>query len=324
MAAGLAGLLARAEHRAAPPLDYAVAGQRLRVHYADEALREVLAPALGHLREPVSGHAGLRLFVLVGAPGASAPALAPDARRPRVHFAEGALRGVLYPATGISGLLDGASRRAAWWVPAPERVPLAERSGPFRTVLGWWLAGHGLSIAHAAAVGTAGGAALLVGRGGSGKSVTAVACAAAGLGFLGDDTVVCASDPVPTAHCLYGHASLHAEDARRFPGLAVSWSGEDKVLVDLGARAVRALPLQAVLVPRVTGQPRSRVSPISGAAVLRALAPSSLLNVPGSGAPAFGQLAALARGLPGYRLDLGTDLEDVARVVASVLGGPRP
>jgi len=319
LAGSLADLIEATGATASGPEEYGIAGHTLRVHYGDAAVRAALSPAIEHLLGASGAGDGLDLFVRSGAPAPPPGGAAPGAIRPRIHAADGPVRGVFYPASGIWGALDSDRGRAVWWVPDPERLPAPERSGPFRTILQWWLSRRNLQIAHAGAVGNAGAAVLLVGRGGSGKSVTALACATRGLAYLGDDSVLCAVGPAPVVHCLYACATVFPEDVARFPGLPALPLGEGKVLLDLRGRVARSLPLGALLVPRVTGRVETRLSPISGTEALRALAPSSLLNVPGSGAAAFARLADLVRRVPGYALELGTDLARVAEAIERLL-----
>jgi hypothetical protein len=300
---------------------FRIGGHALRVRYASPALHDVLSPALSHLCAPAVGD-GLDLFVGIGTYDLEAfPA---HGVRPRLHAVQGSIRRVAYPATGISGLYDADRAIAAWWLPDAARVPVKEQAAPFRTILQWWLSAHGLQIVHAGAVGTDEAAALLVGRGGSGKSVTAVTCAAAGLRFLGDDSVLCGSDP-PMAHCLYTRATVREEDRARFPGLPSIVRSRDgrgeKVLLELRGQVAHTLPLKALLVPRVTGGRATRVSRLSAADTLRALAPSTLFNVPGSGESVLERLGALVRQVPGYALDLGVDAREVPDVIRGILAG---
>jgi hypothetical protein len=87
----------------------------------------------------------------------------------------------------------------------------------------------------------------------------------------------------------------------------------------LGERFSRQIassfPLHALIVPRVAGG-TSRLQRISGGAALRALAPTTLLQLPGSGAEAFAALADLVRRLPAWSLELGDDRAEIPRLVA--------
>ncbi len=231
------------------------------------------------------------------------------------------MQGIAYPATGVSGILDPAAGQAVWWLPEGP-IPLAERTGPFRTILQWWLSREGLQIVHASAVGTDRGAALLVGHGGAGKSVTSLLCAGAGLSFLGDDSVLCDASE-RTAFALYATATVHREDVRRFgippTDVIATPAADDKVLVDMSARITPASPIRAILVPQATGGKGGRARRISAAAVLRAMAPSSLVNLPGADGETFLRLSALARAVPGFALDLGDDPAAIPAVVAACI-----
>jgi hypothetical protein len=304
-------------------VDYEIAGLRLRVDFENDRLHQAFSPALAHLRAAGQIQPALTLRVAGGRAGA--PQAGPaGAVRPRLHATNGSVRHVAYPATGISGWLDAARGEAGWSIPEDREIPVKERAAPFRTVLHWWLAGQGLALVHGGGVGTARGAALLVGRGGSGKSVTAVGCATAGLRFLGDDAVPCGVHP-PALYCLYSRATVHARDAARFPGRHSVSSGEgEKVMVDLGDRVAPALPLRAILMPVVTGGTATRIQPMTAAETLRAMAPSSLLNAPGSGESSFLQLTDLVRRVPGFVVELGSEVEEVAAAIRRFMEREEP
>jgi hypothetical protein len=130
------------------------------------------------------------------------------------------------------------------------------------------------------------------------------------------------------AYCLYSSGKLHRDHLARFPGLAklaVDPCADqfEKPVIFLGqagkfAVASRA-PLRAILVPIITGQPETTIEPTSAAEALRALAPSTLLQLPNTGPGALQSLAALARSLPCLRLRLGTRLEAIAPTVRDLL-----
>ena len=114
---------------------------------------------------------------------------------------------------------DHLARRYLLGVEGVANLPWWEGGAPFRRQLHWALAPDALPV-HAAAVGDARGAALLVGRGGSGKSSTAVACLAAGLGFLGDDYCILRFEPEPVVHSLYCSAKVTNEELPHLGALA--------------------------------------------------------------------------------------------------------
>jgi len=192
----------------------------------------------------------------------------------------------------------------------------------------WWAAARGLRILHAGCVGTAAGAALLVGRGGSGKSSTSVLAALAGLRFVSDDYCLLGDEPEPVAHALFGTAKLHVEHLDRVPGLTPAAvllpveDGEKAILqMDQAApgRMAARLPVRSVLAARVTGAHRPRLVPIAAAEALRAVAPSTLMQLYRDDGSACGDLAALVRRLPCWRLELGGGLDEVPDLLRSHL-----
>ena len=76
-------------------------------------------------------------------------------------------------------------------------------------------------MVHAASVGSSTGGALLIGKGGSGKSTAALACLSSSLMYAGDDYCLVTAEPSPAAYCLYNTAKLKKDtDLERFPHLA--------------------------------------------------------------------------------------------------------
>ncbi|RZS91446.1 hypothetical protein EV189_0687 [Motilibacter rhizosphaerae] len=330
-----------ARRRGRHDVDLDVGGVRLRLAFAGEELVPDLTMALGHLRVP-PGDAALevRLFDS-GSTGVAPPRFpwqAPDVGH------RGLVAGVSDDdvSTVFHGdlmALDGDFRalslvrrstgEALFWVLDRDRVPWWERAAPLRTLLHWALRGPRRLLVHAACVGTGGSGVLLAGPGGSGKSTTAVAALQAGLQYAGDDYVLVetgaetATGTGVRAHSVYGTAKLTAESAALLPGLPpVHPSAYDgaKRVVDVGAlhgdRLVRALDVRALVLPRpVPGSP-TRLRPATAAQALMALAPTTVLQLPPDGGAALAPLAALARAVPVWHLDLGGDPREAVELVA--------
>ena len=79
------------------------------------------------------------------------------------------------------------------------------------------------------------------------------------------------------------------------------------------------MTLKAIFVPEISGQPNTTIEPISPAVALRALAPSTLVQLAANKRVAFQSLGQLVRRLPCYRLSLGTNVEAIPAVVAHFL-----
>lgn len=79
------------------------------------------------------------------------------------------------------------------------------------------------------------------------------------------------------------------------------------------------LPLRAILVPRISGRPETTIEPSTPMAALRALAPSTLLQLPGEGRETMTRLSTLVRRVPIYTLNAGTDMRGIAQCVEGLL-----
>lgn len=216
-------------------------------------------------------------------------------------------------------LFDPSRGLALFCVADPTELPYWERGAPLRTIFHWLMEPRGRCLVHAAAVGHADGGVLIVGRGGSGKSTTALTCLGSGVGYLADDycIVEVGAGPVATAHSLYSSGKVDGEQLRRFPDLAEAVANPDrlddeKALVFVGEAAtdqlINRFPVRAVVVPVIAGGTDTTAAPTSAGAALRALAPSSVLQLPGGGATAMAMLGRLVRTTPCIELRLGTDL----------------
>lgn len=232
--------------------------------------------------------------------------------------------------SGVLSMVDATRRAAIWWTRDATRLVEYERAAPFAILLHWWHLhcpppeGPPFLAVHAAAVGTRdGGGLLLVGRGGSGKSTTTLACLAAGFQSAGDDyCLLRPTTPRPTAVSLYSSAKMSDGMLARFPCFTPAVANPqrppgEKVLLllakDFSSRCVPTLPLRAILLPRVqAGSAETRLVPASAAAALQALAPSTIFLFQrrrGEGAVLLSQLADVTRRLPAFHLQLGAEAD---------------
>ena len=314
--------------------DLALAGRRVRLRFAGDALEPLLLPAWAHLRvgDPTDDVAlTISLFdsASTGEP-MTPPAWGPDDYGPKgeiVGFNDDRIRTVFEPGVDVLNVYDVARRAGTYWVAAPHVVPWWESTFPLRTMLHWWSAPTLLQPVHAGAVGHGGFGVLVAGNSGAGKSTTTLACLEAGLDYAGDDYVLVDVGSV-TVHSLYGMAKVEPENLRRFPALAPLVANPDRLAVekaivrlDAGRaeRLVRSLRLRAIVLPNVTGRRGSTLTSVSPAAAIRVLAPTTSSHLPGYGREVVTKLSRLVRALPCYRLDAGTDLRRLAATVASLV-----
>jgi len=317
-------------------LIFSLGGKAFRMRFAGAALPPLMTPALEHLRCS-SFPSGLTVNLW------DAPSTGVDLPRPPWNqgdlygnggvrgFEEGRFRASVDLNAGLYSLFDAERGEAFVWVRDPAALPGYVIGAPLRVVFHWWMSGHDRQLAHAAAVGTDRGGVLLAGAGGAGKSTAAFACLRSGLRYAGDDYVLIEPRPAPRVTCLYNSGKLEARNmAERFPELldrvhnvdAVE-RGNDKGLVFVHRHWPEALSpgfaVAALLVPRLTGQSRTRLVPCSPAAGLKALLPHSVFPLPGARAASIERLGALVRSVPGYYLEIGADLLDVPTVIQALL-----
>ena len=313
-------------------VDVLVAGHHVRLRFAGTAMRPLLEPVFRHLPRPGGSTAALTIDLWdarttgVDLPPPPWESLELGPRGFVRDFCDERFTTRLDMESGALSMLDGDGGAAFQWVPDAARLPHWERAHPLSAVLGHWFQRHDLPMVHAAAIGGPGGGALLVGRGGTGKSTCTLACVEAGLRTTGDDYGLLDAAG-PTAHSLFGSATLDPDHRRRFPRLMpdveAGSNGDGKLVSLLSARRpaamIDALPLVAILAPRVVGRGPCRLRPISPAAALLALAPSTLLQLGQAGDAALARLAALCRRLPCHALELGGDVAEIPTVIEALL-----
>lgn len=331
--------------------DLVVGGVTIRLVCAGPTLADALWTAFVAAPTPVPGPAPASLPVSVGTPsvtielwdvseaGEALPPLSvlePDPVHPGSTYRQDAFREAWFqPVESAISLIDHEQRRGWYCVRSTADLPAWEAGAPLRALLRWALAEHDLHLVHAAGIGGRGRdgrGLLLTGRGGSGKSTTTALCALAGLSIVGDDYVVL--DPVGRqVHALYRTAKLdphlvaaHAVFAAQ-PRVPV---GTDKVMLlldELGAGCfVRTLPIDAVVTPHVRGDgtAATRFTATSPAHALRALAPSTMLQLPGHSNRSLEAMSAIAAAAPTFEASLGADLDVVAPAVVSFLTALTP
>lgn len=229
-------------------------------------------------------------------------------------------------------LFDIAAAEGIYWVRDAFLMSVASPdslAAPFRTLFSWFYASEKKVIIHAAGVGDSEGGVLFIGPGGSGKSNSSLACLDHGWRFAGDDSILIDVLGAPTAYSLYSSARLSREDLQRFKRFeaAVRFQdeeSEEKIRLLLADEfpelLVNNFPIQAIFAPlidRALEEPRvERLTPVEA---LRALAPSSILHIPGYSQHTLDYLSKLVSKVPSYRLFAGTR-EGIVKLVDSVIG----
>ena len=194
------------------------------------------------------------------------------------------------PDSRVFSLVDTAMGRGWHYLSHAADIPFYEKAAPMRMLLHWWCETAGLVLVHAAAVGWNSKAALLAGRGGTGKSTTAMLAVQSGFSFLGDDYVVMDNSRVPTVLSAYNSVKFRWEMLDRLPSagtLCVNNQIDEKgyfYLHDTNPDSlVRKLPLKVVLLPVIEGKRKADFVRVPSTRGLLDLAASSIFQMPGSG-----------------------------------------
>lgn len=206
-------------------------------------------------------------------------------------------------------VLDAGRDLAIRWAVSGDVVPW-ERISPLQHGARWWASRNGGALVHCGAVAGDGGAVLLVGPAGAGKSTSTLACLGAGLDVLGDDycfvTAPGAAAPAVVGQA-YRYAKLDERALGLLPHLRERVAGpalRGKSLVEMDALEPVGRPVRAICsVVQVADGP-TRVVPASKQRVLLAVAPSSMFQVRLHERPTLEVVSATVRSAVCARLEV--------------------
>jgi hypothetical protein len=316
-------------------IDVDIADSRMRLCFAGSALVEPIMTSLDHRRIPLKGNPDIRIDLL-------------DFRSSGLRPAVVNLFGKSIPADGSiwrwsehgSHLLyqrspahtlqifDASRERTLFWISDAGDLPAWDRCKPLLQALHWTLARGPWQPIHAGAVCGPRGGVVLGGRGGAGKSTTALACLRAGWRYAGDDYVLVSTTPTPRVENLFSSARLWDDMLKRFPefqpkltnsNVGANQKADLRLADRLPLQNFVGFPIRAILLPRVAKTPLSTVRPTTPAQALIALAPTTMLMPHADASRVFRRIVEVVKALPAFRLDLGTDIDLIPPVIESLL-----
>jgi hypothetical protein len=225
---------------------------------------------------------------------------------------------------------DREARHIVAWVGDHEQLSLYETGKPLHLPLLLWHHDQEAPVVHAGLVSKNGRGTLLVGKGGSGKSTCALACLCSDFLYVGDDYigVKIRDDGTYEGYGIYNSTWLSRDNLPRFPELAqhaiiAARPDEQKNLVLLSEvfpeRLAASAPIHAVILPRIVGHGPSRPVPVGKSKALLAVAPSSIILLPSSGARSLIKLATLLERVPCYVLEVGGNIRSIPEQIDKLL-----
>jgi hypothetical protein len=319
-----------------------VAGVRIRLRFSGTNLHDGLIGALSHLldnRDDGPVDATFNIW-----DSASTCVGVPDPPCPREHFtsrgdiwgmeSERILSAFNWWECSIA-LMDTQSLEAIYWVDDAKALPYWSKAAPLRTVLHWAMGRFNRQLLHAAVVGTDHGGVIITGSGGAGKSTAALLGLEAGLTYLGDDYVVVALDPAPTAYSLYCTAKLSDDQAAKFPRLLPlaepkaelrAHAEPEKTVFRLHPAKAGgmqdSIALRAILAAVISNQEETSFVASDLYATQRSAAYTTLAHLPRAGRWSQEFIARLCQGLPRFELRLGRDLAAIPDAIRRFLADP--
>jgi hypothetical protein len=324
---------------------YSICGHSVELRFAGSALIPSITPALGHLLLDAVDTPSLTVCIwddistnthMPPPPWSGLTVLGMDGHFKGVYTRRGDVRGFSddriltsynWDANALS-IMDKKRDLALYWTYNAARLPSYESSAPLRTIFNWWINQFGFHFVHSGAVGTTEGGVLLAGKGGVGKSTTALSCLNSDLLYVSDDYCLICGDPAPYAFCIYSSAKLNADDIQSVPHVFPTMSNIDRIDKEkavfflhpiFAKKIVSGFPIRAILLPLISAGKETSLSPASSAEALKALALSTMSQLPGAGRESLQIMTRIVHRVPCYHIELGGDLTRIPHVIGGLL-----
>lgn len=310
---------------------YQICGLPFRLSFSSPEYASMLSLAIEHLRVDAAQSTPFRIYLWDSASTGIFPPSPPwhhsDIREKGEvpAFSTDQIKTFYCLMPGILYLIHKERREAICWTYDAKLIPPREKAAPLSTIFIFFLSDHQKYFIHAAAVANPQGAALLIGKGGSGKSTSSLSCLYHGMEFLGDDYCALSNDSQWTVHSLYATAKVLPDSFARFPSFHTLPKQNDskKEIIYLypayNSRIVLSKPVRAILIPKVGAHAHTYLQPASIAQAIKALAPSTLFQLPRTDPNTFFKLSSCLKVSPCYFLHLSPNVHEVPEVICHLL-----
>lgn len=225
------------------------------------------------------------------------------------------------PQGGILSYVNTTEREAFYFISNIENIPDYEIASPLLMIMNWFCRCNGLLLVHAAGIAYQNTGVLIVGRGGSGKSTTALLSFLNGFDLVGDDYVALSKEQGRwIAHQVYCGSKLMPASLKKLPELLSHIANttnqtQEKRIIMLNAfkrGLVRSFPIDLILHPKLAFASDSFFETLSMITLMTAFAGSTMLQIPGNDAALLQELGKLCRELPAYFMHLSEDFSEIS------------
>ena len=308
-----------------------LSGISICMHFLNENSKRVFSRPFSHLEIETDEKPGFDIYVIHGGPSDEPidgwkrfERDASEERKLLIYSRNGEY--VLYNhESKILAGYDTRRKKAYYYIPNLDILPFYEKAAPMRMIFHHFAQDHGMLLVHGAAIAMDGQGILMAGRGGSGKTTTAICAAFGGFDYLGDDYVIL--DVENKVICsLYSSCKVRWDSEKLLPelgSLAVNNRNEDKgyfFMNEISERVIKSVRLCAVAIPRLGGEEPSYLI-TSGINALRALSSSTIFQMPGSGMSTLQGISKAIRDVPVYEMVLSTSPEEINKKLAELVKG---
>ena len=221
-------------------------------------------------------------------------------------------------------LIHMQKNKAFYLVRDAKNLPWWVEGCPLQTIVHAWLQERGLQLTHTAAIGDETGALLLTGKGGSGKSTTALSCLKGGLNYIGEDHAVLDLAPVsingaPKVWSIYQSAKWKPFTRTLFPDYEThivnpTSADFEKALVFYDAlfpSQIRdSLPIRAIVSLSVGQERAPKLNSVDASFAVQQLMLSTLQQLPFCGPHTVAFFKKIGASTKHYHLVLGRNLEE--------------
>lgn len=306
-------------------------GISICIHFLNENAKEIFSRPFSHLKTEVDRNPKFDIYVIHG--GLSSEPIdgwkrferdASEERKLLTYSNNG--KHILYNHESkiLSGY-DSQNKKAYYYIPSLDMLPFYEKAAPMRMIFHHFAQENEMILVHGAAIAIDGRGILMAGRGGSGKTTTAICAALGGFDYLGDDYVILDTES-KVIYSLYSSSKIRWDSEKLLPelgALAINSKNEDKgyfFMNEINDRAKKSIRLYVVVIPQIGGEEPSYLR-TSGINALRVLSSSTIFQMPGSGRSTLQSISKAIRNVPAYEMVLSSCPEDNNKKLTELVKG---